>query len=139
MISKLLSTIFAISIVWSSIGVQVIQHDCVWCGGERIEFVEKPAANEGGSCCGSEKDDSHHSCGEDGCCQPKLLKFNAVASSHDGMVVKNICFLLVSPESGILLPYFQFRSDHSGENHYLEKLSQSSFIPPPAFPMPLRI
>ncbi|MFH0761223.1 MAG: hypothetical protein V2A67_06940 [Bacteroidota bacterium] len=85
MIRKLLVIVLAFAIITSSIGYQVIQHHCIWCGGDRVELIIVGNMEEShDSCCHNEKDKSNHNCGKDDCCLPGLLKLDNALSSEDG-------------------------------------------------------
>ncbi len=88
MVKGILSIALSINIVLCSIGVQVLKHHCVWCGGDRLEIVSgngKP--HEEGGCCS--KQVAHtHDCRKQGCCKSELLKLAGGTTSEDGFTLK---------------------------------------------------
>jgi hypothetical protein len=85
MARKLLGIVLAIAIITSSIGYHVIRHHCIWCGGDRVEFVSVGYMEESNDArCHNENDQSHHDCGDDACCLPGLLKLDHAVASEDG-------------------------------------------------------
>jgi hypothetical protein len=94
MVRKLLSILVAVNIVYCSIGVQVMHHHCVWCGGDRLEVVEvKPFDDADGACCTSHED-THQDCRTGGCCEPQLLKLSGGLTGEDGVVLKRTEIIL---------------------------------------------
>jgi len=77
MLNKLIYIGFAVNIVLSSIGMQVVLHSCVWCGGDRIEFIQHQDDDECTNSCCAKKMSHCHDCQHKDCCQPKLLKLTS--------------------------------------------------------------
>jgi hypothetical protein len=89
MLRKAISVGLAIHIILCSIGVQVMQHHCVWCGGDRIEVVASASQqDEETSCCADKKEEVHNGCHEGGCCLPKLLKLTSGMTFENGFDMK---------------------------------------------------
>lgn len=138
MMSKLISILFALNIVMCSIGVQVLQHNCIWCGGDRMEFIIHSNTDEADAACCSEQDPSHHDCREEGCCEPKLLKLTTGMASEIGFDLKRtdlkpVIFEAIYVTSDIESACFNFI-----ENDFWDKNCFPSFSPPPSFLSPLR-
>ncbi len=96
-----ISILVSISVLLGSIGIHVIEHHCIWCGGDRLEIVSVglPESHED-SCCGDESthscSDSHH-CEDDNCCLPSFLTLHQGLADHEGIsllkaTVKDISF-----------------------------------------------
>jgi hypothetical protein len=134
---KLFSIAFAVQIIWFSIGVQVMEHHCVWCGGDRIEVMGHTTAEaDSHDCCG-EKETDHHGCEHDGCCQPELVKLTTGINLEDGSelsvdvrtVTYDFLFVTINRMSDPL----------PGNNNEYRDLRGSPFpLRPAAFRVPMR-
>lgn len=81
---KFLSILFSLTVLVLSNGIQVMQHHCLWCGGERIEIIRpEQSFGEEASCCESHADHAHPPCNEDGCCEPRLIKLTIGLTSEE--------------------------------------------------------
>ena len=82
MIRKLAGILLSVIMVVCSIGFHVIEHHCIWCGGDRIEFVaigipgneeeEQCSAAVEDACCSHEEEEDS-GCHEHGCCKANFL------------------------------------------------------------------
>ncbi len=89
MARKLLSIMLAIAVFAGSIGFHVIEHHCIWCGGDRVEFISmgSPAAVTESSCNGEESDccsEEHHGDCED-CCVPAFFTLDQGLADGDSI------------------------------------------------------
>lgn len=89
MAKRFISILVSISVLLGSIGIHVIEHHCIWCGGDRLEIVSvgMPDSHEN-SCCGDESthscSDSHHN-EDDNCCFPSLLTLHQGLADDEGI------------------------------------------------------
>lgn len=94
---KVLSILLSLAIVTGSIGFHVIEHHCVWCGGDKVEFVAigLPAHNDD-SCCGDQcSTTGSHDCHEDGCCNPEFLTLQTGLMDEGGLSLLKSGFTIV--------------------------------------------
>lgn len=137
MMRKLISIGFAINIIWCSIGVQVMMHDCIWCGGDRIEIVRPGDTEETtGSCC-AEDGSSHHDCEDDGCCQSKLLKLTSGMASEDDFALRHDV-RKTHFDALISFTVLQVINNKTISTDIRDDRGILAFSPPPAFLSPLR-
>ena len=138
MLRKVISIGFVINIVLCSIGVQVMQHHCIWCGGDRVEVVLNQWVGEKEhSCCTPVKTRAHQ-CDENGNCQPKLLKLTNVISSQAGFDLKRIDAKPVSIDVVYLFNYPEETVFDSIKDRFGNNSCFGFFSPPVAFLAPLR-
>jgi len=138
MFRKLLSIGLAINIIMCSIGVLVMHHHCVWCGGDQLELVGHHHDGDGDSdCCGNCGTPGHEEKRND-CCQPELLKlFNGV-SADDGFAIKRLVVKPVVFDDLFITPGVQIYFAVFREYGYPAKPPGQAITPPPAFNRPLR-
>jgi len=138
MLSKLISIAFAVNIVLCSVGVQVMHHDCLWCGGDRVEVVSlKQLTNSEDSCCTQHGNEKHH-CDEDGCCEPKLLKLTKGLASDDGFDFKRVDTKPFTIDVVYLLNYAGPGFENPKNKPFKDSDFSNSISPPVAFLAPLR-
>jgi hypothetical protein len=138
MLRKLISIAFAFNIVLSSIGVQVMHHDCLWCGGDRVEVVSfKQLTDSEDSCCAQHSFQKHH-CDEDGCCEPKLLKLTKGLASDEGFDIKRVDIKPFEIDVTYLLNYSEPGFGNLKNKPFKDFDLLNSISPPVAFLVPLR-
>jgi hypothetical protein len=138
MLRKVISIGLLINIVLCSIGVQVMQHHCIWCGGDKIEvIVDRGNCEAEHSCCAPVKTRAHQ-CDENGCCQPKLLKLNNIVSSEDGFELKRVETKPISMEVVYLMTYPEETVYNSIKDRFENQCCFGFFSPPVAFLVPLK-
>jgi len=83
---KLLSILLSFAIIVGSIGFHVIEHHCIWCGGDKVEFVTIGLPDHHtGSCCDDQPGTSAHDCHDDGCCDPEFLTLETGLMDEGGL------------------------------------------------------
>ncbi|HBB92436.1 MAG: hypothetical protein A2X22_10500 [Bacteroidetes bacterium GWF2_49_14] len=101
MAKRFISILVSFSVLLGSIGIHVIEHHCIGCGGDRLEIVSVGLPeSHADSCCGEEStnscSESHH-CEDDNCCFPSLLTLHQGLTDDEGIslikaTVKGISF-----------------------------------------------
>jgi hypothetical protein len=93
---KLIAILLAVAIVTGSIGFHVIEHHCIWCGGDKIEFVAIGLPTEHtDSCCGEMPGSHQHDCHDDGCCDPGFLTIETGLVDEGGLSLLKTSFTIV--------------------------------------------
>lgn len=138
MMMKLISIGFALNMILCSIGVQVMHHDCIWCGGDRLEFISHQNESEQEDSCCSAHESSDHACHEGGCCKSELLKLTSGLTSEDGFVLKRFEVKTEIYDLVISLLYVQTDFYSNIRKDYWDKIGVRDYSPPPAFLSPLR-
>ncbi len=137
-LKRLISFGFAIYILMFSIGINVVQHNCVWCGGNRIELAGYQKQETAESSCCSKHQSAGHNCKEEGCCKPGILKLTKGVTADHGFDFKRINSKPILIEAVYLLSYLKENIYNSFENYFLEKGCIGSISPPGSFRVPLR-
>lgn len=138
MLDKLKIILLAANIVACSIGVQVMQHHCIWCGGDRLEFISNGHTDDLEGYCCSDHESSHHDCEEKGCCQPKLLKLTTGITTEQAFDLKRIDLKPVVFEPMFIVDNFQFVGYETVENDFWDKNHYPPISSIPSFCIPLR-
>jgi hypothetical protein len=138
MFRKLISIGFAINIILCSVGIRVMQHHCVWCGGDRIEIMSHEEVDStAGSCC-SKKETKHHDCQDEGCCQPKLLKLTNGMAGDEALEIKPVDFNLFDFQNMMISNCFLEFSFISATLDFCQKRGSPEVGRSPGFLSPLR-
>jgi len=92
MMNRLLAIPLAFMVIFSSIGLRVMHHHCIWCGDHPIEVVVESAGDcHAGTCCTPPEETIDSSCRHDACCVETLIKIeNGILSAENVHLKKPI-------------------------------------------------
>jgi hypothetical protein len=126
MMNRLFAISLAFVVIFSSIGLRVMHHHCIWCGNHPVEvIVEAAGACHSESCCTPPEEPADNSCRHDACCVETLMKIeNGILSAENVHLKKPV----VDIRALDFMPVIHLAIPAS-----VTRLSQKA-IPPPLLP-----